>query len=46
MIEDLKEQKMLAMKLQEDTDMASIEISTMKRITGIFDANSKSKLGQ
>ena len=43
MIEDLKEHKMLAMKLQEDQDMASIEISTMKKVTRIFDANLKTK---
>lgn len=39
MIEDLKENKNMSMKLQEDTDMASIEIATMKKISIIFDTN-------
>ena len=32
-IEDLRENKKLAMKLQDDQDMATTEIATMKKIT-------------
>ena len=46
MIEDLKENKKLAMKLQDDQDMATSEISTMKKVSRIFDANSKRELSK
>lgn len=46
MIEDKMENKKLALKVQDDQEMATIEIATMKKITHVFDANSKSELSQ
>lgn len=42
MIEDHLENKRLALKLQDDQNMASTEIGTMKKISQVFEANSKS----
>ena len=40
------ENKRLALKVQDDQEMATIEIGTMKKITHVFDANKKSELSQ
>ena len=40
------ENKRLALKVQDDQEMATIEIGTMKKITHVFDANKKSQLSQ
>ena len=39
MIEDLKNKTKHALKLQDEHEMASIEISTMRKVTSVFDAN-------
>lgn len=46
MVEDLIEKKKLVMKLQEEQEMATIEIGTMNKISQVIDANSKSNLSR
>ena len=46
MIEDMTKKTKMAMKLQDDQEMASIEVGTMKKISQVFDQNSKSELSQ
>ena len=42
MIEDLKNNRKMAMKVQEDQDMTSNEIGAMRKISDVFDANKSS----
>ena len=43
-IEDTKNKRFLAIKLQDDQEMTSHEIATMNKIAMVFDANSASEL--
>ena len=44
MIEDLKNNRKMAMKVQEDQDMTSNEIGAMRKISDVFDANKASQM--
>lgn len=46
MMTDLNNKRKMVMKLQENQDIASTEVGTMKKITQVFDQNQKSGLSK
>ena len=44
MVKDLKKNRNMAMKLQDDQEMTLNEIGAMKKISEVFDVNKSSEL--